>query len=487
MDLRFVKYSSFRWMWFVLLGLTIIRLWVAAYSPISPDEAYYWLWSKHLDYSFYDHPPMVALWIKGGCWLVGKTFLGVRFFAPFAALLGSVFIFFATLDFSHESLNKEKNAIIAVLLLNATLAIGIGSVTMTPDTPLLFFICVFLWGCGRLIASKHTGWWLFIGASAGCALLSKYTAILMIIALGIWCFITSEGRLYLYSKMMWLGGLITCLFFLPVIIWNAHHQWISFAKQGGRAADWNPHRAIQFLLELLGGQVGLATPFIFLCFCGAFIVLTRIAWQKKQAASILLWLFLFIPSCVFIQHAFGDRVQANWVGIIYPVLAISAGLYIHRFVKTVSSSGYIIISVIYIQTVYACFPVPSKLDITLKRLGGWKDLMQQIALQIPATEPIIVDEYGLAAELAFYGIDHPVISTDKRWRYFDLPQYSGKTGYLIRTQRRKDSPPSLYFASFKKKGVLIRHQKERIAESYNIYQVTMNISKDNRQEIVVLP
>lgn len=480
-------------MWGMLLVLTAVRLAVAAYSSLSPDEAYYWLWSRHLDYGFYDHPPMVALWIKAGCWLGGKTALGVRLLAPLAALAGSVFVFFAALDFSgSDRQEKEKNAVTAILMFNATLAIGIGSVTMTPDTPLLFFICVFLWACGRLIVTGDNRWWLVIGMVMGCALLSKYTAILMIAALGIWCFCTSMGRSCLKNGFLWLGGGITCLLFSPVVLWNARHHWVSFVKQGGRTTDWNPHRAIQFLSELFAGQVGLATPLVFLCFCWAFIRLTRFAWRTRRKESLFLWLMIVIPSFVFIQHAFGDRVQANWVGVLYPVLAIVAGIYVKRWVLPAVVLGNMMVLAVYVQTVFACFPVPVKLDMTLKRLGGWENLIREINDRVPVSVPVIVDEYGLASELAFYGIHSRLVSTDKRWRYFFMPEYlepgdSGKQGYLIRTKRRKDPPPPVYFSCFKKVGELVRQKNGKVIEGYGLYQVHLNGSDENRREIVTLP
>lgn len=475
------------WCWIGILILTFIRLWVASSSLLSPDEAYYWLWSKHLDYSFYDHPPMVALWIKMGCWIGGQTAFGVRFFAPFAALIGSVFIYLSVLDFSQHHPAKERHAMVAVLFLNTTLAIGVGSVTMTPDTPLLFFICVFIWGCGRLMVTKQPKWWLTIGIAAGCALLSKYTALLMIAGLGIWCIFTVSGRIYLKSKLLWLGFLLALLIFSPVIFWNAEHQWISFLKQGGRTTDWNPGRAMQFLTELLVGQIGLATPILFFCFCLAMVRLTKVVWRQRQGGEFLLWLWVVLPLGVFIQHAIGDRVQANWLGILYPALSMISAIYIHRFVKLACICGNLLVGFIYIQTVFVCFPIPVKYDLVLKRLGGWTELVHEISNRIPTSAPIIIDEYGLAAELSFYGIQHPIILVDRRWKYFNLPNYHGETGYLIRTQRRKDIPPAIYFLDPEKKGMLVRQFRQRNAEMYNIYQVKLHYSESNRHEIVYLP
>jgi 4-amino-4-deoxy-L-arabinose transferase-like glycosyltransferase len=61
-----------------VLALLLVRLVAAAYTPLTFDEAYYWMWSKHLAGGYYDHPPMVAVVIRLGTLIAGDTELGVR-------------------------------------------------------------------------------------------------------------------------------------------------------------------------------------------------------------------------------------------------------------------------------------------------------------------------------------------------------------------------------------------------------------------------
>src|SRR5229473_8496157 len=69
-----------------ILALVVLRLVAAAYTPITFDEAYYWLWSKNLAGGYYDHPPMVALVIRAGTLILGDTELGVRLISILLAL-----------------------------------------------------------------------------------------------------------------------------------------------------------------------------------------------------------------------------------------------------------------------------------------------------------------------------------------------------------------------------------------------------------------
>ena len=69
----------------VAIGILIALRFVAgAVLPLSADEAYYWLWSKHLAAGYYDHPPAIAFLIRAGVTLFGDTSFGVRFCASAA-------------------------------------------------------------------------------------------------------------------------------------------------------------------------------------------------------------------------------------------------------------------------------------------------------------------------------------------------------------------------------------------------------------------
>ena len=78
--------------WIALAAITALRLVVAWASPMSPDEAYYWVWSRALAAGYLDHPPMVAIFIRAGTMLLGEGDLGVRLLSPLAAAIGSLML-----------------------------------------------------------------------------------------------------------------------------------------------------------------------------------------------------------------------------------------------------------------------------------------------------------------------------------------------------------------------------------------------------------
>ncbi|HYZ24555.1 MAG TPA: glycosyltransferase family 39 protein, partial [Rhodopila sp.] len=207
----------------VIIGtLTLLRLILAAIVPVAPDEAYYWVWSRALAPGYFDHPPMVALWIRAGTALGGQTALGVRLLGPLAAALASWMLF----DAGRRLFDDARAGLIATLLLNATLMVGAGSVIMTPDSSLLFFWTACLWATCRLSTDGRPAWWLIAGLFGGLALDSKYTAMFLWIGIGLWALWVPHVRAWLRRWQPWAACGIGLLLFAPVLIWNAQHRWI---------------------------------------------------------------------------------------------------------------------------------------------------------------------------------------------------------------------------------------------------------------------
>src|SRR5947207_2515039 len=126
-----------------VLALVALRLVAAAWTPLTFDEAYYWMWSKHLASGYYDHPPGVALVIRLGTLIAGDTEFGVRLVSILCALPMSWAVFRA----SAILFGGVRLAATAAILLNSTLMVAVGTLIVTPDAPLLLassFVLFFL-------------------------------------------------------------------------------------------------------------------------------------------------------------------------------------------------------------------------------------------------------------------------------------------------------------------------------------------------------
>src|SRR4030088_1382072 len=214
-----------------ILALVGLRLIAAAFTALTFDEAYYWMWSTHFAGGYYDHPPMVAVVIRLGTMILGDTELGVRLVSILLALPMSWAVYGAAAIL----FGGQRVAATATILLNITLMAADGTLIVTPDAPLLVASSFVLFYLAKILETGRGVWWLAAGAAVGAALLSKYTALFFGPAILIWLASVPELRRWLVSPWPYLGGLVALAVFSPVILWNADHHWVSFIKQIGRA------------------------------------------------------------------------------------------------------------------------------------------------------------------------------------------------------------------------------------------------------------
>src|SRR5580698_1379103 len=297
-----------------VMALVALRLVGATWTPLTFDEAYYWMWSKHLAFGYYDHPPGVALVIRLGTMIAGDTELGVRLVSILLALPMSYAVYRAAAIL----FGGRRVAATATILLNVTLMAAVGTLIVTPDSPLLVASSLVLFCLAKVLETGRGAWWLGVGAAVGAALLSKYTALFFGPAILIWLIAVPALRRWLLSPWLYLGGLVALAVFSPVILWNADHQWVSFIKQIGRARieDFRP----AFIAELIPTQIGFATPLVWILGAMGLCALFRRdagALASRVLVSAMFWTIVLY----FAWHSLHARVEANWFAPIYPAFA----------------------------------------------------------------------------------------------------------------------------------------------------------------------
>jgi 4-amino-4-deoxy-L-arabinose transferase-like glycosyltransferase len=427
----------------LLAAVTLLRLAVAALVPLAPDEAYYWVWSRTLQGGYLDHPPMIAWFIRAGTLLAGEGAFGIRLMGPLAIALASLLLARAA-----DALFPDRRpGLLAAVLFNATLLVGVGGILVTPDLPLLVFWTAALWALARLHASQDGRWWLAFGVLSGLALLSKYTAGLLGIGVLAWLLASRQAWHWWRDWRLWAGGALAVLVFLPVVLWNAAHGWASFARQGGRAGADEAGFTLRYLGELVAGQAGLATPLVFVL-CVAGVALATRGWWRGEAAAGLLSAMVLPGTALFLWQATGSRVQGNWPAILYPAACIAAAAFLPArlagWPRPAVALGAVLALAVYIQAAFAPLPLPRRLDPTLARLGGWPGLADAAEAERRRIGAgfVAAEEYGLAAQLALRlpaGV--PVVAIDPRWRLFNLPRPTpGVTGLLVQSERRGTAP-----------------------------------------------
>src|SRR6516162_11425537 len=160
-DARIVRNTAL-----IIVALVVLRLVAAAFTPITFDEAYYWVWSKHLAGGYYDHPPMVAFVIRAGTMIAGDTEFGVRLVSILLALPMSYAIYRAAAIL----FDGVRVAATAAILLNVTLMAAVGTLIVTPDSPLLVASSFLLLGLAKVLETGRGVWWLAVDVAVGAAL-----------------------------------------------------------------------------------------------------------------------------------------------------------------------------------------------------------------------------------------------------------------------------------------------------------------------------
>ncbi|HEY2329972.1 MAG TPA: glycosyltransferase family 39 protein, partial [Verrucomicrobiae bacterium] len=252
-----------RWGCFVLGAFFAWRLFYIASGlvELSPDEALYWLQSKHPALSYYAKPPMVAFTICAGTFVFGDNDFGVRFFSPvISALLGLI-----CLRFCARELNARLGFAL-VLITNATPLLLVGSNLMTID-PLnvLFWTLAMLVGWRAIQPDGTTRHWMWVGVWMGLGFLSKYTALFQWLCWAVFFVLWRPARSHLRRPGPYLALIVNVLLALPVLIWNSQNDWVTVTHVGGRADFGNiSHFTMRYLLEFIGVEAGLLNPVFFL-------------------------------------------------------------------------------------------------------------------------------------------------------------------------------------------------------------------------------
>src|SRR5262249_12411818 len=204
--------------------MTVMRIVYACALDLRTDEAYYWTWSKESALSFLDHPPMIAWFIRFGTGIFGDTTLGVRFAGILAMLVTQLLL----ADIVRRVTHDFRAIVFALLMPEAALYYGLLMAKVAPDTALIPFAVAMLWSLVRLNESGDGRWWLAAGLFAGLALLSKFTAVMLLAAVPALMLWPGWRARWLRSPYPWAAALIAVALFSPVLFWDVQHDWGSF-------------------------------------------------------------------------------------------------------------------------------------------------------------------------------------------------------------------------------------------------------------------
>lgn len=414
-------------MLWLVAGAFVLRLIYLGQVELLPEDAYYWNYSQHLAPGYLDHPPMVAWLIWLGTAVFGNTEFGVRVGALCCSALASVYAYRLT-----HNLFGGRSALVALVLMQALPFFFFGGMLMTPDAPLTTAWIAALYYLERALLGGQARGWLLAGVALGLGMVSKYTISMLVPAALLFVVLDPPSRRWLTRWEPYAALLIAALIFSPVIVWNAQHEWASFAFQTSRRLAEAPRFALH---KLIISMLVLLTPTGFLTLFVSGLVRSREAAAAERRRWLLLRMAVLVPICVFIAFSLRHDVKIDWTGApwLAAVPALSAAIVrlgsqgersAWRWLHSAWSPTVAVMLLFYAAGLhYLALGLPGvgygrKLELVPV---GWRDLGSQVGAiardvrRETGLDPIIVgmDRYELASELSFY-VPGPPPATQQR-------------------------------------------------------------------------
>ncbi|MGK7913398.1 MAG: ArnT family glycosyltransferase [Synechococcus sp.] len=278
-------WAEHRWAILALLVGLLVRGLVALYLPAGFDEAYYYAYTLHPSLSYFDHPALVALSTGVGPWILGNV-------SPFSIRFGSLLLFTLSLWLLYRTGDRlfGKPAgwfTLAIATCSPIFQLGFGTLTL-PDSPLMLGWTACLYVASQEFfpresspnhhAYRPTARLAIASLLVGLACLGKYHGAALGFGLVLFCLLSHRHRRALWSKWVALGLVLFAIAISPLLVWNAQHDWASFAFQFGRAASDAPYRLDSLLVTWL---LGIAYLFPTIGFT-MWWAISRASWATLQ-------------------------------------------------------------------------------------------------------------------------------------------------------------------------------------------------------------
>jgi hypothetical protein len=364
----------------------------AAGTELFDDEAYYWVYSKFLDWGYFDHPPMIAVMIKLGT-LVFAGELGVRLLV---VLMGTASIFLI------EKLTQPKDQKLFYALVLNMAVLQIGGIIAVPDIPLLFFTALFFLAYRNYTMKNSWITAVYLAIVVALLLYSKYHGLLLVLAT-----LSSNWKL-LKQPLTWLVIAAAIAMFMPHVLWQLQHGLPSLNYHLFERVS--PAYSLSFTTDYLAGQLLIAGPLLgWLMIWSAFKYKPVDVTQKAMKWSLGFVYFLFLIS------SFKSRTEANWtVPLLVPLIVLAY----HHLESNRKFQKWI----------YAVLPV-SILLILLVR--GFMILDTPLIEKLPKDEFHYSKSWTSAIKEKSNGL--PVVFTNSYQRASKYWFYTGDTAFSLNT------------------------------------------------------
>ncbi|MEP6466289.1 MAG: glycosyltransferase family 39 protein [Parafilimonas sp.] len=333
----------------LIITATIIRCIIGSGIEFGNDEVYYWTYAQHLQLCYFDHPPLVAFFIR---FFTFNLHFNNEIFVRFTAIAGAAINTWLIYKILSRIKNEKAGFYAALLYTACVYTTIISGLFIIPDSPQVVFwlFSVYLLIKIFILKEDQNKNLLLFGLFTGIATLCKIHGVYLWFAGGL--FILFFDRAQLKNKYLYISGIITAILISPIFIWNFQNAFITYQYQGGRVVINNGIQLSSFFREIFG-EILYCNPVIFV-----LIVITifrtirnRFYTDNKQLFWLLIFLSLPLISVCWSVSLFRDTLP-HWPGPAYISLLIFCAYYGGQcfkttvFFKWIKISNYVVLSIV---------------------------------------------------------------------------------------------------------------------------------------------
>jgi len=397
------------------------------------DELQFLSDAQHLDWGFIPYPPFTPFVERISLAIFGLSMVGLRLFSVIAQAVAIVVTGLMARELGGGRLAQ----------ITAALAIAIAPLPLFEGTEFQYTTFAYLWWVLiayfviRLLKTENPRWWLAIGAAVGLGLQTKYDIAFFIAGIFGGLLLTPARR-YFANAWFWAGAALALAIFLPNLIWQVHHDFISLTfLRHIHTRDVGEGRANGFIPS----QFGLCTNL----FTAPVWIAGLVGFLRNRRYRLLAWMYL-IPLALFII----GKGRGYYLAAAYPMLMAMGAVAAERWIASLSQVWRRTIEIAYFAGfaaygLFACVAIlpiaPSGplMKFALSRNGdlreetGWDQIVKTVAGIRDSLAPeqrehlgILVGNYGEAGAIEMLGpafqLPAPISLTNSAWlRGYPMP------------------------------------------------------------------
>ncbi len=385
--------------WFALFLASNIL--VMASTELFNDEAYYWLWSRYLDWGYFDHPPLLAWLIALTTeWIGGE--LGVR--------LGPCVVLAATAYFVGKKIIPPERQWAWWAGWTVFPMLSFVSAFALPDVALLIGSLFYIWAVQDFFHKDSVASALAVGATSALLLYAKYHGALLIIG-------TLVGVPQLAKRgKFWLAGITALVFISPHLFWQWQHGFptVYYHLFQAHQNKFSLLRPLEFFLQQLFSPGILLAPWVWWYF---------LRFHRADAFERALTGMAWTTLGVFFGFSFFKSMEGNWTIATYLILLVLAVRAPEEFWprKTwLAALGIASAASMLGVKLFVSLPGTEGYVKRLNEIHGWKSWSQWVSRATPDCA-LVVNSYQLASKLSFYTKRRVVsLNFNSRRNQFDI-------------------------------------------------------------------